>query len=311
MMKKLLLFAALAVASWLGAVDTALLKYIPANAAGLGVIEVAKLAEHPEIKAALEDPKSVGAFQALGIAPKDVREIAVFYVDDNFNGVIVRVADGKTLKAKLDASPLIRTGGNAVQIAAMDVNGMRVYRCSKQGENDAVCATFIAADALVFTSESVFAAYQQAPKIAGSPQFPNAAKAAVWGFYNNPDFKADSQDGQLVSVEAMLDVVGEKKQDVDVTAILNCNREDYAGQMSMMIPGMVQMGCGMLFAEKPEIGQKIIGMFKSTATGKAVRLSLRITPEVAKVLSDCAAAAAGAESGDNAAKPQGGAPAAK
>ena len=315
-MKKLLVFAALAVASWLGAVDTALLKYLPAKSAGMGVIEVAKLSRHPEIKAALEDPESTGAFQTLGIAPKDVRDIAVFFVDENDFGVIVRIADGKALKEKLDASPIIKTAEAAVQIAAMDVNGIRVYRCNVQGQDEAVFAAFVAADVLAFAdSQEDLEKYLQAPKFDGSRRFPNAANAAVWGIYENPEVKADSKDGQLVNVEATLDVVGEEQQDVVIAAILNCDRDEYAAQLGMMLPGFVQMGCGAVFDKNPELGQKLLDMFKTNVSGKSLKLSLKITPEVAKFLSEFAAQAAkestAAEDKAPAAKPQSGAPAAK
>ena len=318
-MKKLFLFAALAVASWLGAVDTALLKYLPAKSAGLGILEVAKLARHPEIKAALEDPESVGAFQALGIAPQDVRDIAGFYVDDDLKGVVVRVADGGALKTKLDASPMIKTGDTAVQIAAMEQNGIRSYRCNVQGKNEAVFAAFVAADVLAFAdSETELEAYLKAPKFDGSREFPNAAKVAVWGIYNNPELKKDSKDGQLVSVEATLDVVGKERQDVVVAAILNCDRDEYAAQLGMMIPGFVSMGCGAIFGDNPELGQQLLDKFKTKVNGKSLKLSLRITPEIAKFLSEFASKAAkeSTSAEDKTAKqpsqqPQGGAPAAK
>ena len=267
-MKKLFVFAALAVASWLGAVDAALVKYLPAKSAGLGLVEVAKLSQHPEIKAALEDPDSVGAFQSLGIAPEDVREIAGFYVDDDLKGLVVRVADGKALKEKLDASPMIRTGETAVMVAAMDLNGRRVYRCSVQGKNEAVFASFVAADVLAFAdSEAELDKYLQAPKFDASREFPNAAKVAMWGIYNNPEVKKDSKDGQLVSVEATLDVVGKDRQDIVIAAILNCDRDEYAAQLGMMIPGIVQMGCGAIFADNPEMGQQLLDKFKNKVNG--------------------------------------------
>ena len=312
-MKKLVLFATFAVAAWLGAVDTALLKYLPAKSTGMGVIEVAKLALHPEIKAALEDPDSTGAFEALGIAPKDVRDVAGFYVDDEFKGIIVRVADGKALKEKLDVSPMIKTGDTAVQIAAMELNGIRVYRCNVQGKNEAVFAAFAAADVLAFAdSEALIEAYLKASKFDGSQKFPNADKVAAWGIYNNPDLKPDAKEGQLVSVEATLDVVGKERQDVVVAAVLNCDREEYAAQLGMMIPGIVSMGCGAIFGDNPELGQKLLEMFKSKIKGKSLRLSLRITPEIAKFLSDFAAQAAKeSTAADKAPKrPQSGAPAA-
>ena len=314
-MKKLLMFAALAVASWLGAVDTALLKYLPAKSAGLGMIEVAKLARHPEIKAALEDPEAAGAFQTLGIAPQDVRDIAVFFVDENDFGVIVRIADGKALKEKLDASPIIKAAEAAVQIAAMDVNGIRVYRCNVQGKNEGIFAAFVAADVLVFVdSQENLEKYLQAPKFDGANAFPHAADVAIWGIWNNPDVQADAKEGQLLSVEATLDIVGEEQQDVVVAAILNCDRDEYAAQLGMTIPGFVQMGCGMAFAEKPELGQKLLEMFKTNVAGKSLKLSLKITPEIAKFLSEYASKAAKESTAaeDNkapAAQPQSGAPA--
>ena len=287
MMKKLFLFAALAVASWLGAVDTALLKYLPAKSAGMGVIEVAKLSRHSEIRAALEDPESVGAFESLGIMPQDVRDIAGFYVDDDSKGLIVRIADGKALKAKLDASPMIKAGDTEVQIAAMELNGVRVYRCNVQGKNEAVFASFVADDVLAFSdSETELEAYLKAPKFDGSQSYPNAAKVAVWGIWNNPDVKPESKDGQLLSVEATLDVVGKEQQDVVVAAVLNCDRDEYAAQMGMVIPGFVSMGCGAIFGDNPELGQKLLDMFKTKVNGKSLRLSLRITPEIAKYLSE-------------------------
>ncbi len=289
-MKKLLLFATLAVAAWLGAVDTALLKYLPEKSAGMGVIEVAKLSRHPEIKAALEDPDATGAFQTLGIAPQDVRDIGVFFIDENDFGVIVRVADGKALKTKLDASPIIKAAETAVQIAAMELNGIRVYRCNVQGKNEAVFAAFVAADVLAFAdSQEDLEKYLKAPKLDGSREFPNAARVAVWGIYNNPNVKPDSKDGQLVSVEATLDVVGEEQQDVVVAAVLNCDRDEYAAQLGMMIPGVVQMGCGAIFAENPELGQKLLDTFKTRTNGTSLRMSLKITPEIAKYLSEFAA----------------------
>lgn len=305
MMKKLFLFAALAVASWLGAVDTALVKYLPAKSAGMGVIDVAKLSRHPEIKAAVEDPESTGAFEALGITPKDVRDLAGFYIDDDSKGLIVRVADGKALKAKLDASPTIKAADNAVQIAAMELNGIRVYRCSLEGKNEAVFATFVAADVLAFAdSEAELEAYLKAPKFDGSASYPNAAAVAMWGIYNNPKVKVDSKDGQIVSVEATLDVVGKEQQDVVVAAVLNCDRDEYAAQLGMMIPGVVSMGCGAIFGDNPELGQKLLDMFKTKVNGKSLRLSLRITPEIAKFLSEFAAKTAkesNTPAGDNAA----------
>ena len=292
-MKKLVLFATVAVASWLGAVDTALLKYLPAKSAGMGVIEVAKLARHPEIKAALEDPDSTGAFEALGIAPKDVRDVAGYYIDSDRFGVIVRVADGAALKAKLDASPMIKTGDTAVQIAAMEMNGVRVYRCNIQGKNEAAFAAFVASDVLAFAdSEPEIEAYLKAPKFDGSQKFPNADKVAVWGVYNEPDLKPNPKEGQIVSVEATLDVVGKEQQDVVVAAVLNCDRDEYAAQLGMMIPGMISMGCGAIFGDNPEMGQKLLEMFKSKVKGKSLRLSLRITPEIAKALSEFASQAA-------------------
>ena len=292
-MKKLILFVTVAVASWLGAVDTALLKYLPAKSAGMGVIEVAKLARHPEIKAALEDPDSTGAFEALGIAPKDVRDVAGYYIDSDHFGVIVRVADGAALKAKLDASPMIKTGDTAVQIAAMELNGVRVYRCNVQGKNEAAFAAFVAADVLAFAdSEAELEAYLKAPKFDGSQKFPNADKVAIWGVYNELDLKPNSKEGQIVSVEATLDVVGKEQQDVVVAAVLNCDRDEYAAQLGMMIPGFVQMGCGAIFGDNPEMGQKLLEMFKSKVNGKSLRLSLRITPEIAKAISEFASQAA-------------------
>ena len=316
-MKKLFLFAALAVAFRLVAVDTALLKYLPAKSPIMGEIEVSKLLRHPEIKAALEAPDSVGAFQTLGIAPKDVRDIAGYYLDGDF-GVIVRVADGKALKAKLDASPMIKTGDTAVQIAAMDFNGVRVYRCNVQGKNEAVFASFAAADVLAFAhSQEELEAYLKAPKFDGSRKFPAAAAAAMWGIYVNHEVRADSQDGQLLNVEATLAVVGKERADIVVAAVLNCDRPEYAAQLGMMISGIIQMGCCTVFADNPELGQKFLEMFKSKPTGKALRISLRITPEIAEFLSGylsgyVSQTVAGTAAGDEGAKqPQGGVPAAK
>ena len=147
-MKKFFLFAALAVASWLGAVDTALVKYLPVKSAGFGLVDIARLANHPEIRKALEDPESDAAFKALGIKYQDVREIAGYYVDDDLKGAVVRVADGGALKAQLDASPMLKSGETAVMIAAMEFNGIRAYRCSLQGKNEAVFASFVAPDVL-------------------------------------------------------------------------------------------------------------------------------------------------------------------
>ena len=318
-MKKLFLFAALAVASWLGAVDTALLKYLPAKSAGFGLVDIAGLSKHPEIKAALEDPESDAAFKTLGIKYQDVREIAGYYVDDDLKGAVVRIADGGALKAKNDASPMLKSGETAVVIAAMDFNGIRAYRCSLEGKNEAVFASFVAADVLAFAdSETELEAYLKAPKFDGSQAFPNAAKVALWGAWNNPDVKPDSKDGQLVSVEATLAVVGKERQDVVIAAILNCDRAEYASQLGMMIPGFVSMGCGAIFGEDPELGQKLLDTFKSRVNGKSLRMSLKITPEIAKFLSEFASKAAkeSTSAEDKTAKqpsqqPQGGAPAAK
>ena len=291
-MKKLFVFAALAVASALGAVDTALLKYLPAKSDGMAVIDVAKVSQHPEIKAALEAPDSVGAFQALGIAPKDVRDIAGFYAGEDF-GVIVRVADSVALKAKLDASPMIKAGKTAVQIAAMDRNGVRVYRCNPQGSNEAVFAAFVAADVLAFAhSEEELEKYLQSPKFDGSRRFPDAEKAAAWGVYNNPDLRQDAEEGQIVSVEATLDVIGGESRDVVVAAVLNSDRDEYAAQLGMMLQGMFMMGCGMVFGDNPELGQKVTQEFKCLSSGKVLRLSLRITPEIASGIAAFAAKSA-------------------
>ena len=292
MMKKFFVFAALAVASWLGAVDTALLKFVPDKAAAVALVDVAKVSRHPQIKAALENPDAIGAFQALGIAPKDVRDVVGFYIGDDF-GVIVRVADGKALRAKLDASPMIKTGNTAVMFAAMDVNGVRVYRCSVQGKNEAVLAAFVASDVVAFAnSDAKLEKYLNAPKFDASRTFPGAAKAAVWGIYDNPDVKADSEEGQILSIEATLDVVGEESHDVVIAAVLNCDRDEYAMQLGMMAQMFFPVGCGAIFSDNPELAQKLMEMFRCKTSGKSLRVSLRITPEIARGLSAFAARSA-------------------
>ena len=280
-MKKLFLFAALAVASWLGAVDTALLKYLPAKSAGFGLVDVARLAKHPEIKAALEDPESVEAFKTLGIKHQDVLEIAGYYVDDDLKGAVVRIADGGALKAQLDASPMLKSGENSVVIAAMEFNGIRAYRCSLEGKNEAIFASFVAADVLAFAdSETELEAYLKSPKLDGSQAYPHAAKVALWGVWNNPDVKKDSKDGQLLSVEATLDLVGEEQQDVVIAAILNCDRSEYASQLGMMIPGYAQMGAAMAFQKKPELGSELLGNFRCNVKDFEVHLSLFLPKEL-------------------------------
>ena len=148
----------------------------------------------------------------------------------------------------------------------------------------------------------------------------HAADVAVWGIYNNPDLKKDSKDGQIVSVEATLDVVGKEQQDVVVAAVLNCDRDEYAAQLGMMIPGFISMGCGAIFGDNPELGQKLLDTFKTKTDGAALRMSLRITPEIAKFLSEFIARTAKestaaedktATPASAPAKPRGGAPAAK
>ena len=292
-MKRILLVLSAVLSVALGAVDTGLLKMIPAKYDAAVLTDVSKLLKLPALKSVLEDEDVAGATAQLeqsGVKLSDIKEILVFVCGDNV-GTVVKVSNGAKIREMFDASP----NQDDFSVEAMQLNGRRIYRFTTKGKSERPVCLFIS-DELILGSDSVehLEAFLAAPKLSAEEAKKLASgipsKVTFWGVWSNPEPapKPDEKGAaeRIDRVMGTIDFTGKEMRDLDITAEILCGNENFAATLGMMIPGYISIGSGVVFADAPELGEELIKGFKAQPKGRTLKLSLYMSEKLVRHITD-------------------------
>jgi len=251
------------------------------------LIDVGRLLKHPALGSVLADQDAAKAnadLEQMGLSLQHISGIAVFS-DGKLNGLMIRFTPGCGIRERLDASP----HGEGFSVAAMQVNGRRIYRVSSAGRNESGYCTFVGDDLLLCSEEQQtldkYFALAKLPKKSAEKFAAEAGTVVLWGFWRNDEpaptpREGEPVEGRVESMTASLDFAGEKKSDIVISTDIHCNTANYAAMLGMMIPGYLSVGSGIAFADAPELGEELLKNFKSSPKGNTLRLSLRLSERI-------------------------------
>lgn len=288
-MKRVLLIMSVVLTAGLGAVDTGLLKQVPAKYEMAVLADVEKLLKLPAAKSVLEDEAVSGAASELsnaGVSLSDIKAVLGFYSGDAV-GAVIKVANSGKIRELLDSSP----AKDGLYVEAMALNGRRIYRFNATGRSERPVCMFIAGDLILAADsvenlEKILAAAKLSADEAKRLASGIPAGVALWGAWRNPEPVPQPEDKaaaeRVDAVRATLDFTGRELRDLDATADILCGSANFAAMLGMMIPGYLSIGSGVVFADAPELGEELIKGFKSTPEGKALKLRLHMSEKLVR-----------------------------
>ncbi len=292
-MKRIVSILTAALSLTLCAVDPGLLKFMPENYEAMALIDVSRVLSLPDVKTAIADPQfadQLAVLEQVGLKLSDFKALAISTCDD-WGAGIFRITSGENLRKALDKSITVDIPDSGdISVAAMQVNGRRIYRFNQEGRNEAVACTFIADDLVLCSDpeglEKFFAARMLSEDAIGKLAVPS--EVTLWGIWRNtePPPAENGDNGRAEKVIVTLNFSGDAMRDIDAAAAIECDSEKFASMLGMMIPGYLSIGSGVVFADNPKLGEQFIKAFKSNVDGKTLTVSLHLSEELSKHLAE-------------------------
>lgn len=274
-MKKLF-FAIVCAVSFAGSVFAEnLYSFVPADSQVVVTVDTASILRRPEAVKVLNDPevmaKQLEFSSMAGCSIRDLKTVVVA-VGNAGNGVILF-----EMSKKVDVAAALKNLN--VKTVAVQVGKNTVY----QGEQ-----------------RSAISQINDNIVIVGSPEDVKNALSAKQGMSEDltalakPFFSSSAvawmvfESGKSLKGSASYGFCGKDKADHCFAASFIVGSKEEAAQVSSMIPMYAGMFTGMVFAQNPELGAKIVKELKVKTSGSKVMLSLNIPAAMADEISSYA-----------------------
>lgn len=280
-MKRLFFMLSAVLTLSLCAAEQSLFGHIATDYEFVAQFDLDRILQLPMVKAELAETIKEWE-KTTEFSPSDISSFVVVSSGGS-ETVMIKVKDGEKLRKYLDSSPVDSFGS----VAAMQVNGRRIYRLNFTGKNESLICTFAGKDIVAVSEDAAgLERYFAVPKmaVAEAEKIFSGTQGAVFAtcVRNFDDLK--ELGGEITYGKFAVYFSEKESEFIKLALITGCSEEKFAQTLSIMVPSYVSIAGAMLFSNNPEQADKLLRGLKSSVNGKELTLSLTMDKAMAESL---------------------------